>query len=74
VARGSIIPAPTRECRTLQGRLVRRDGAFLLQGDMGVTFELLLPRVPVDHVGKTVIVTGREIAPGLFEVEGVRAG
>ncbi len=57
---------------TFTGRLIRRDGAFVLQRDEGGTVELRLPRVPVDHVGKSVAVTGRMIAPDLFEADGVR--
>ncbi len=56
------------------GRLVRQQGAFLLQGDDGTLVELRLMRVPVDHVGKPVTVTGHMLAPGLMEVEGVRGG
>lgn len=63
-------PAPLL---TLTGRLVRRDGAFILQCDNGDTWELRLARVPVDHVGKSVAVTGRRIAPGIFDADGVRA-
>lgn len=59
---------------TRSGRLVRRDGAFILQGDDGASFELRLMRVPVDHVGKSVTVTGRMLGAGLIEVEGVRGG
>lgn len=62
------------ETRMMTGRLIRREGAFLLQSDAGGLVELRLPRVPVDHVGKTVVVTGQLIAPGLMEAEGVRAG
>ncbi|WP_294235998.1 DUF5818 domain-containing protein [uncultured Sphingomonas sp.] len=54
------------------GRLIRQGGAFLLQGDDGTPLELRLMRVPVDHVGKSVTVTGRMLAPGLMEVDGVR--
>ena len=58
---------------TLTGRLVRRDGAFILQRDHGGTLELRLPRVPVDHVDKSVAVIGHMIGPDLFEAEGVRS-
>ena len=58
--------------RTVTGRLLRRHGAFILQCDSGGELELRLPRVPVDHVGKTVCVVGRMLAPGLMEAEGVR--
>ncbi len=53
---------------------MRQQGAFLLQGDDGTLVELRLMRVPVDHVGKPVTVTGHMLAPGLMEVEGVRGG
>ncbi|MDR6115872.1 MULTISPECIES: DUF5818 domain-containing protein [unclassified Sphingomonas] len=58
---------------SLTGRLVRRHGAFILQCDDGATFELRLSRVPVDHVGKSVTITGRLLGPDLLEAEGVRA-
>ncbi|MGE7207434.1 DUF5818 domain-containing protein [Sphingomonas sp. NPDC019816] len=57
----------------LTGRLVRRDGAFILQRDDGGTVELRLARVPVDHVGKSVALTGRLVTPDVFEVDGVRS-
>ncbi|MEG9472028.1 MAG: DUF5818 domain-containing protein [Sphingomonas sanguinis] len=53
---------------------MRQQGAFLLQGADGTLVELRLMRVPVDHVGKSVTVTGHLLAPGLMEVEGVRGG
>lgn len=57
--------------RIVTGRLLRRHGAFILQCDEGGELELRLPRVPVDHVGKSVRVTGRMIGPALLEAEGV---
>lgn len=54
------------------GRLVRRGGAFILEGDDGKVLELRLMRVPVDHVGKSVAVTGHLLTPEVMEVEGVR--
>lgn len=68
----SADPASPLLCRT--GRLVRQHGAFVLQGDDGTRVELRLRRVPVDHVGKSVTVTGHMLAPDLMEVEGVRGG
>ncbi|MEG3090141.1 DUF5818 domain-containing protein [Sphingomonas sp. PB1R3] len=59
---------------TRSGRLIRQGGAFILQGDDGSLAELRLMRVPVDHVGKSVTVTGRMLGTGLIEVEGVRGG
>ncbi|MDY0957341.1 DUF5818 domain-containing protein [Sphingomonas sp. CFBP8993] len=59
---------------TRSGRLIRQGGAFILQGDDGSLTELRLMRVPVDHVGKSVTVTGRMLGAGLIEVEGVRGG
>jgi hypothetical protein len=59
---------------TRSGRLIRQGGAFILQGDDGSLFELRLMRVPIDHVGKSVTVTGRMLGAGLIEVEGVRGG
>ncbi|WP_322965551.1 DUF5818 domain-containing protein [Sphingomonas fuzhouensis] len=56
------------------GRLVRRGGAFILEGDDGKVLELRLMRVPVDHVGKSVAVTGHMLGPDLMEVDGVRGG
>lgn len=58
--------------RTVTGRLLRRHGAFILQCDEGRELERRLPRVPVDHVGKSVCVVGRMLGPTLMEAEGVR--
>ncbi len=55
------------------GRLVRRGGAFVLEGDDGRHLELRLMRVPIDHVGKSVAVTGHLLSPDVMEVDGVRA-
>ncbi|WP_294273819.1 DUF5818 domain-containing protein [uncultured Sphingomonas sp.] len=52
--------------------MVRRGGAFILEGDDGNVLELRLMRVPVDHVGKSVAVTGHLLTPEVMEVEGVR--
>lgn len=70
-ARPDAVPSAAT-CRS--GRLIRRGGAFLLEGDDGILVELRLMRVPVDHVGKSVTVTGHMLAPDLMEVEGVRGG
>ena len=55
------------------GRLVRRGGAFVLEADDGKIVELRLMRVPIDHVGKSVAVTGHMLSPEVMEVDGVRA-
>lgn len=70
----SASPEVARSPISRSGRLVRQQGAFLLKGDDGTLVELRLMRVPVDHVGKPVTVTGHMLAPGLIEVEGVRGG
>ncbi len=69
----TIVPpdAPTSQIKT--GRLVRWGGAFVLEDDDGKTVELRLMRVPVDHVGKSVTVTGHMLTPEVMEVDGVRA-
>ncbi|WP_347091288.1 DUF5818 domain-containing protein [Sphingomonas parapaucimobilis] len=65
--------ADTTPSLVRSGRLVRRGGAFVLEGDDGKHLELRLMRVPVDHVGKSVAVTGHLLTPDVMEVDGVRA-
>ncbi|WP_343525130.1 DUF5818 domain-containing protein [Sphingomonas sp.] len=68
----SIDPLPPGP-DTLTGRLVRQAGAFVLQCDDGRVIELRMPRVPVDHVGKSVLLTGRPLGETLWEAEGIRS-
>jgi hypothetical protein len=63
----SVIGAPFEQT----GRLLRDNGGFLLRSDAGVTWRLILLRVPVDHVEKRVRVTGYHAGGDLLEVEGV---
>jgi hypothetical protein len=65
--------ADTTPSLVRSGRLVRRGGAFVLEGDDGKHLELRLIRVPVDHVGKSEAVTGHLLTPDVMEVDGVRA-
>ena len=53
------------------GTLVRDAGGFVLRGDDGTRYRLLLQRVPVDHVEKRVRVTGELAAPDQIVAEGV---
>ena len=69
----SPIDSAQPDTGTLTGRLVRREGAFVLQCDDGRVIELRLHRVPVDHVGKSVLLTGRPVGDALWEAEGVRS-
>ncbi|QXT36190.1 hypothetical protein KV697_02145 [Sphingomonas sanguinis] len=64
--------AETHPPTVRSGRLVRRGGAFVLEGDDGKLLELRLMRVPVDHVGKSVAITGHMLTPDVMEVDGVR--
>ncbi len=64
--------AETQPPTVRSGRLVRRGGAFILEGDDGKLLELRLMRVPVDHVGKSVAITGHMLTPDVMEVDGVR--
>lgn len=54
------------------GLLIRDNGGFVLQGDDGHQFRLDLLRTPVDAVEKRVVVTGRKMADGHIEADGVR--
>lgn len=65
--------ASARMVTIKSGRLMRRGGAFVLEGYDGKVLELRLMRVPVDHVGKSVAVTGHLLTPEVMEVDGVRA-
>ncbi len=56
-----------------KGRLLRDGGGFLLRGDSGSAWRLVLSRVPVDHVEKHVRVFGYYAGDGLLEVEGISA-
>lgn len=40
------------------GELIRESGGFTLVSHVGPQYSLELPRMPVDHIGKNVIVTG----------------
>jgi hypothetical protein len=53
------------------GMLRREAGSFILQRDSGGTVRLILPRVPVDHVGKRVRVTGRFAGDALVDADGI---
>lgn len=53
------------------GRLLRDDGGFLLQRDLGGSYRLVLLRVPVDHVEKRVRVRGFYAGDGIVEADGV---
>ena len=53
------------------GRLLRDDGGFLLQRDLGGIYRLVLLRVPVDHVEKRVRVRGYHAGDGIVEADGV---
>lgn len=53
------------------GTLVRDGGGFALTRDAGGTVRLDLRRVPVDHVGKRVRVTGTWLGNGVVEAEDV---
>ncbi len=53
------------------GRLLRDDGGFLLQRDLGGSYRLVLLRVPVDHVEKRVRVQGFYAGDGIVEADGV---
>lgn len=53
------------------GTLVRDGGGFALKQDDGGTVLLDLRRVPVDHVGKRVRVTGDRHDDGRVEAEDV---
>ncbi len=55
------------------GTLVRDGGGFALRRDDGGTVALDLHRVPVDHVEKHVRIAGLCVAPGLVEVDAIRA-
>ena len=53
------------------GTLVRDGGFFVLQRDAGGSYDLQLPRVPIDHVGKRVRLIGTLIAEGMVSADGV---
>ena len=53
------------------GRLLRDEGGFVLQRDLGGRFRLVLNRVPVDHVEKRVRVIGRYLGGDVVEADGV---
>lgn len=55
------------------GTLLRDAGGFLLARDGGEALPLLLPRVPVDLVGKRVRVIGTQADTGAITAEGVQA-
>ncbi|NWK98844.1 hypothetical protein DM806_24905 [Sphingobium lactosutens] len=55
------------------GRLLRDEGGFLLQRDLGGSYRLVLLRVPVDHVEKRVRVRGFYAGNDIVEAEGVAA-
>ncbi len=53
------------------GRLVRDEGGFVLERDLGGRWRLILNRVPVDHVEKRVRVTGWYLGEDMVEADGV---
>ena len=53
------------------GRLVRDEGGFLLQRDVGGLYRLVLLRVPVDCVEKRVRVRGFYAGDDVVEADGV---
>ena len=53
------------------GTLLREEGGFQLRRDLGGRWMLDLHRVPVDHVGKRVRISGVIVAEGLVDVDGV---
>lgn len=55
----------------LVGTLIRDAGGFALRVEGGVTYRLLLHRVPVDHVEKQVRVIGTWIDAQTIEADGV---
>lgn len=54
-----------------RGRLLRDGGGFLLRGNGGDVWRLVLNRVPVDHVEKQVRIVGYYAGDGLLDVEGI---
>ncbi len=56
------------------GTLLREKGGFVLRRDLGGRWKLDLYRVPVDHVGRRVRITGVVVAEGLIDVDGIEAG
>jgi hypothetical protein len=53
--------------------LLRRDaGGFILQGDDGNRYQLVLLRTPVDAIEKRVIVAGDRTGEMVIEATGVR--
>jgi hypothetical protein len=55
------------------GMLLREGAGFVLNRDVGGCWQLMLHRVPVDHVGKRVRIVGVLAEPGLVDVDGVSA-
>ena len=51
------------------GTLIRDGGGFALRRDVGGRWKLDPHRVPVDHVGKRVRISGIVVAEGLVEVD-----
>lgn len=60
-------PAGIDEC----GMLLRDGGGFTLRGDDGRIWRLILPRTPVDLVGKRVRIVGRAESD-LIDADGVQ--
>ena len=55
----------------LVGTLIRDAGGFALRVEGGVTYRLLLHRVPVDHVEKQVRVVGIWLDAQTIEADGL---
>lgn len=55
------------------GMLLRDGGGFILRGDDGRVWRLVLPRTPVDLVEKRVRIVGR-VAGDLIDADGVQPG
>lgn len=51
------------------GTLIRDGGGFALRRDLGGRWQLDLHRVPIDHVGKRVRISGIVVAEGLIDVD-----